>query len=453
MERVLIANRGEIACRIIRSCRQLGLETVAIYSQADKHALHVANADISHCIGPPAPKESYLKIEAIIEAAKLTGADAIHPGYGFLSENSQFAQAVEDAGLIWVGPKAKTIENMGNKSRARKLAIAAGVPVLPGSSGLSPGDIDYLENEAATIGYPLLVKASAGGGGIGMQMVEGPEKLCKVVEKSQAIAERMFGDSTVFLERFVPRARHIEIQIFGFGDGRVIHLYERECSVQRRYQKVVEESPAPNLSNETRQNMIEAAISLTAQERYLGAGTVEFIVDAETEKFFFLEMNTRIQVEHPVSEMITGVDLVALQLQLARGDNLDNITQKDITCNGHAIEVRIYAENPDKMFYPSPGTLDVLDFPAASDEVRIDTGVRQGDEITVYYDPMIAKLITHGPDRRTSIESMAGALSEVRIEGLTTNTSFLSQVIGHPAFRDGNIDTGFINKYRADLSK
>ena len=452
MKRVLVANRGEIACRIIRSCRSLGLETVAVYSSADEQALHVVNADTAHYIGPSPPLESYLLADKIIEAAKSTGADAVHPGYGFLAENFRFAEAVEGAGLIWVGPRAKTIEDMGDKSRARLLAKAAGVPVLPGSPRFAPDDNDGLEDEASKIGYPLLVKASAGGGGIGMQRVDSAERLGKIVEASQSMAARVFGDGTVFLERFVARARHIEIQVFGFGDGRVAHLFERECSVQRRFQKIVEESPAPNLRADVRAKMIEAATSLAAQEHYIGAGTVEFVVDADTQEFFFLEMNTRIQVEHPVSEMVTGLDLVALQLRLARGDNLGDFAQGDIASSGHAIEVRIYAENPDKKFYPSPGTLEVLTFPDAGDGIRIDSGVRQGDEITVYYDPMIAKLIAHGPDRATAIERMLGALSEVTIKGLSTNASFLARVVGHQAYRDGKVDTGFIDRYKVELS-
>ena len=452
MKRVLIANRGEIACRIILSCQRLGLQTVAVYSQADEHALHVASADFSYYIGPPQPNESYLLANNIIKAAKATGADAIHPGYGFLAENPRFAETVEAAGLIWVGPRAKTIEDMGDKQRARLLAVAAGVPVLPGSPGFAPNDNDGLEEAAGQIGYPLLVKASAGGGGIGMQRVDNPVRLRKVVKAAQTMAERFFGDGTVFLERFVARARHIEIQVFGFGDGRVIHLYERECSVQRRFQKVVEESPAPGLSDETRTRMTDAATSLAAQECYRGAGTVEFVLDTHTEEFFFLEMNTRIQVEHGVTEMVTGLDLVGLQLRLARGDNLDDVRQDSITRDGHAMEVRIYAENPDKKFFPSPGTLNELVFPAAGDGIRIDTGVRQGDEITVYYDPMIAKLIAHGPDRATATERMSSALAEVRIEGLATNAVFLARVIGHQVFRDGNVHTDFIDRYKADLT-
>jgi 3-methylcrotonyl-CoA carboxylase alpha subunit len=454
MKRVLIANRGEIACRIIRSCRSLGLESVAVYSDADEHAMHVAEADVAHHIGAPSPLESYLLGDGIIAAAKATGADAIHPGYGFLAENAGFAKAVSAAGLTWIGPHHKSIEDMGDKERARLLAKAAGVPILPGSPRFSldePDTLGGLEDEAEKVGYPLLVKASAGGGGIGMQRVDNPDRLKKVVSATQAMASRSFGDGTIFLERFVARARHIEIQVFGFGDGRVVHFHERDCSVQRRFQKVVEESPAPGLRDDVRQKMIEAATALAGQERYLGAGTVEFVFDADTEEFFFLEMNTRIQVEHPVSEMVTGVDLVGLQLQLARGDDLTAVTQDSISSNGHAIEVRIYAENPDKKFFPSPGKLDVLEFPVGDENIRVDTGVRQGDEVTVFYDPMIAKLITYGPDRGMAITHMLSALADLKIEGLVSNKSFLAKVIGHDGFGQGDFDTGFIEKYKAAL--
>ena len=454
MKRVLIANRGEIACRIIRACQNLGLESVAVYSEADEDALHVAEADVAHFIGPPSPLESYLLPEAIIGAAKATGADAIHPGYGFLAENAAFAEAVIAAGLIWVGPHHKTIEDMGDKERARLLAKAAGVPILPGSTRFSPDapdTLEGLEEAAEQVGYPLLVKASAGGGGIGMQRVDSPDRLQKVVAATQAMAGRAFGDGTIFLERFVARARHIEIQVFGFGNGRVVHLHERECSVQRRFQKVIEESPAPRLNEKARQRMIQSAMALAAQERYLGAGTVEFVFDVDTEEFFFLEMNTRIQVEHPVSEMVTGVDLVGLQLRLARGDDLSEITQDNIVREGHAIEVRIYAENPDKKFFPSPGMLEVLKFPATGDSVRVDTGVRQGDEVTVYYDPMIAKLIVHGADRDSAIKRMLNALADLKIEGLVSNSAFLARLIGHDAFGQGDVDTGFIDRHKADL--
>ncbi|MCG8358457.1 MAG: ATP-grasp domain-containing protein, partial [Kiloniellales bacterium] len=320
MHKVLVANRGEIACRVIRGCRALGLSAVAVHSEADAAALHVELADEAHAIGPPKPQESYLKAETIIETARKAGADAIHPGYGFLAENASFARMVQDAGLIWVGPRPATIEDMGDKERARLLAKSAGVPILPGSPRFPENDLAGLDEAAAEVGFPLLVKASAGGGGIGMRLVEAPEDLQKVVVATQGMAARSFGDGTVFLERYVRKARHIEIQVFGLGDGHAVHLFERECSIQRRFQKIIEETPAPGLPAATRQAMAEAAVALAKQERYRGAGTVEFVVDAESNAFFFLEMNTRIQVEHPVTEMTTGLDLVALQLRLAAGE-------------------------------------------------------------------------------------------------------------------------------------
>ena len=366
MNRVLIANRGEIACRVIRSCKALGLETVAVYSEADADALHVELADHAQPIGPASARESYLSMDAVLAAARAAQADAVHPGYGFLAENPRFAERVIADGLIWIGPRPKTIEDMGDKERARLLAKAAGVPVLPGSPRFGPHDVSGLEEEAERVGYPLLVKAAAGGGGIGMQRVDGPEKLAGVVDSTQKMAERAFGDGTVYLERLVPKARHVEIQVFGLGNGHAVHLFERECSIQRRFQKIIEESPAPGLTEQTRRRMAQAAAALAAQERYAGAGTVEFVVDAETGEFFFLEMNTRIQVEHPVTEMTTGIDLVDLQIRLARGDDLSGLTQESIAPRGAAIECRLYAENPARMFLPSPGKLATFRLPEPS---------------------------------------------------------------------------------------
>ena len=393
MNKILIANRGEIACRVIRSAQALGARTVAVYSDADRESLHVASADEAVHIGAAKAAESYLNIDALLAAAAATGATAVHPGYGFLAENAGFASRVIEAGLVWVGPTPAQIEAMGDKARARSLAESAGVPIVPGSARFPTGELDGLEAAAEQVGYPLLVKASAGGGGIGMRLVDGPEQLRKTAEATQTMAERSFGDGTVFLERYIPRARHVEIQVFGFGDGRAVHVYERDCSIQRRFQKVIEEAPAPGLPNDVRQRMAEAAARLAASQHYRGAGTVEFIVNAETFEFFFLEMNTRIQVEHPVTECITGLDLVSLQLRLAAGETLDHLTQDSIPLAGHAIECRLYAENPAKMFLPSPGKLARFALPAATEGVRIDTGVREGDTITAYYDPMVAKLI------------------------------------------------------------
>jgi acetyl/propionyl-CoA carboxylase alpha subunit len=451
MRKVLIANRGEIACRIIRSCRALGLSTVAVHSEADRDSVHVASADEAVEIGPAAAKQSYLVEEKILAAAKSSGADAIHPGYGFLAENFRFAEAVEKAGLAWIGPRPSSIEDMGDKERARDIARAAGVPVLPGSPRFAVGDLAGIEDAAEEVGFPLLAKASGGGGGIGMKLVEGAETLREMVEKTQALAERAFGDGTVYLERFVPRARHIEIQVFGFGDGHAIHLYERDCSIQRRFQKVVEESPAPGLPDVIRQQMATAAVSLAHHGRYRGAGTVEFIVDAETFEFYFLEMNTRIQVEHPVSEMNTGLDLVGMQIQLERGD-LMPIDQREVHHRGHAIECRVYAENPAVKFVPSPGPLEIFRPPPESDGVRVDTGVREGGQITIHYDPMIAKVVAHGSTRDEAADKLSKALSDFRIEGVKTNIPFLIRVLGHGAYRSGNIHTHFIDQYSKELT-
>ncbi|MGE0310792.1 MAG: acetyl/propionyl/methylcrotonyl-CoA carboxylase subunit alpha [Lautropia sp.] len=451
MRRVLVANRGEIACRVIRSCRALGFETVAVHSEADATSMHVAEAHASEAIGGASPAESYLRADAVIAAARRAGADAVHPGYGFLAENAGFAHDVEAAGLTWVGPTPKSIEDMGDKERARLLAKAAGVPVLPGSARFAPGDNAGLADAAVEVGFPLLVKAAAGGGGIGMRRVDSPEGLAASVEATQSMAQRAFGDGTVYLERFIAQARHVEVQVFGFGDGRAIHVHERDCSVQRRFQKIIEESPAPGISADTRARMYAAAVSLCHQERYRGAGTIEFVLDAETESFYFLEMNTRIQVEHPVSEMVTGLDLIAMQLLLAAGRPLPVSTQADVSSRGHAIECRLYAERPAKGFLPSTGVLDRFELPALDASLRIDSGVRQGDRITHFYDPMIAKLIAHGADRAAAIERMLDALGQVHVEGVETNLAFLRRAIAHPAFRAGGVTTSYVDAHKAQL--
>jgi 3-methylcrotonyl-CoA carboxylase alpha subunit len=449
---LLVANRGEIACRVIRSAKALGLRTVAVYSEADAGALHVASADAAVAIGGSKPADSYLRIPAILEAARASGADAVHPGYGFLAENEEFARAVQEAGLVWVGPDPHSIAAMGDKERARMLARAAGVPILPGSERFAPGELGGLEAAAEEVGYPLLVKASAGGGGIGMRLIERPEDLRKTVEATQGLAERSFGDGTVFLERYVRHARHVEMQVFGFGDGNAIHCFERECSIQRRFQKIVEESPSPGVSPEIREAMAGAAVALARAVRYCSAGTVEFVLDDDTGAFAFLEMNTRIQVEHPVTEMLTGLDLVGLQIRLAMGEPLGaSLRQEAVRSAGHAIEVRICAENPARMFLPSPGRITRLTFPAATPEVRVDTGVRAGDTVTPYYDSLIAKLIVHAPDRPAAITRLLAALDETDIEGIPTNVAFLRRLINHPAFRGGRTLTGFVETYKADL--
>ena len=450
MKKILIANRGEIACRIIRSCLDLGIDTVAVYSEADKESLHVEMADEAHLIGPANARESYLVADKVLDVALSSGADAIHPGYGFLAENARFAEAVDKAGLVWIGPKPQTIVDMGDKERAREIAKASGLPVLPGSARFPKDDLAGLGEAAAKVGFPLLVKASSGGGGIGMRQVDDPGDLRETVEATQSMAEKAFGDGTIYLEHYIPKARHIEIQVFGFGDGHAVHLYERDCSTQRRFQKVIEESPAPGLPDVIRQRMATAAVVLCHQERYLGAGTIEYIVDAETFEFFFLEMNTRIQVEHPVTEFNTGRDLVALQIELARG-SLVPFQQRDISHQGHAIECRIYAENPAKNFMPSPGKLEVFDWSNLEPGVRIDSGVRSGDEVTFYYDPMIAKVICHADTRDDAIDKMVRTLDAIQLEGLVSNVPFLKRTLCHDVFRKGRVFTGFIDTHGSDL--
>jgi acetyl/propionyl-CoA carboxylase alpha subunit len=451
MQKVLIANRGEIACRIIRSCRTLGLRTLAVYSEADANALHVASADEAVAIGPAAARESYLKVDAILAAARAGGADAVHPGYGFLAENETFAEAVIAAGLTWIGPAPQTIADMGDKERARALAKAAGVPILPGSARFVPGELAGLERAAEEIGFPVLVKAAAGGGGIGMRRVERTADLTAAAEATQALAMKAFGDGTIYLEKFIAAARHVEVQVFGFGDGRAVHLFERDCSIQRRFQKIIEESPAPGLRDDTRNAMFSAALALCAQERYRGAGTIEFIVDADTNAFYFLEMNTRIQVEHPVTEMNTGLDLVGLQIQLAGRMPLPVQRQAQIASEGHAIECRVYAERPAKMFLPSPGPLTVFVTPPERDGLRVDTGVRQGDQISPHYDPMIAKIVAHASTREGAIERMLVGLRATRIEGIQTNIEFLRRAIDSAAFRAGKVHTGFVDEHKQAL--
>lgn len=452
VETVLIANRGEIARRVMRSCRSAGLRTVAVYSDADAELPHVGEADMAVAIGPAAARESYLRADRILDALGQTGADAVHPGYGFLSENADFAEAVTARGAVWIGPAPETIRDMGDKQRAREIAQAAGVPVVPGSRRFPSGDIEGLEVAAQEVGFPLLVKASAGGGGIGMRRVDDRAALHETVEATQSMAANAFGDGTVFLERFIPRARHVEVQVFGFGNGEAIHLYERDCSLQRRYQKVIEETPAPDLQADVRASMTTAAVQLARATRYEGAGTVEFIVDAETQAFFFLEMNTRIQVEHPVTEMVTGVDLVAMQIDLARG-RLSDLPQDTIASSGAAIECRLYAENPAKMFMPSPGPLTCFAPPEPTEVLRVDTGYAEGNTVTPYYDPMIAKLIVKGDTRDAAIEAATEALQAFRIEGLKTNRDFLLACLRHGEFAAGRVHTGFIDENGAQLTQ
>ncbi|PMR74045.1 acetyl-CoA carboxylase biotin carboxylase subunit [Billgrantia endophytica] len=451
MNKVLIANRGEIACRIIKSCRKLGLTSVAIYSEADAEALHVKMADEAYPVGPASAKESYLVADNVLKVAMDSGADFVHPGYGFLSESSRFARAVEDAGLTWVGPNPQSIDDMGDKERAREIAKVAGVPILAGSPRFDVGKLDTIEQAGEAVGYPLLVKASAGGGGIGMRLVERPEQLLEIAQATQSMAEKAFGDGTIFLERFIANARHVEVQVFGFGNGEAIHLYERDCSLQRRYQKVIEESTAPGLPKAVREKMVSVAASLCQHQKYSGAGTVEFVVDADTFDFFFLEMNTRIQVEHPVTEMCTGTDLVGMQIRLAQQD-LAPIKQESINHQGHSIECRIYAENPDKNFMPSPGPLERFKLPSEAHDLRIDCGFQEGDQVTFFYDPMIAKIICHAESRDRAIDRMIQALEEVEIEGVKTNTKFLMSCLKHQDFGAGKVSTGFIGEHLSELT-
>lgn len=449
MRKLLVANRGEIAVRIIRAARALGIATVAVHSEADATALHVAMANEAVAIGPSRPAQSYLRIEAILGAAARTGADAVHPGYGFLAENAVFAAGVEAAGLTFVGPTSAQIDMMGDKARAREAAEAAGVPVLPASARIQAGALDGVEEAGVRVGFPLLVKAVAGGGGIGMKRVDAPSDLRAAVEALQSMAARAFGDGTAYLERYVAAARHVEVQVFGFGDGQAVHLFERECSVQRRFQKIVEESPSPGIPAETRAAMCAAAVTLASAVSYRSAGTIEFVVDDTTKEFFFLEMNTRIQVEHPVTEMLTGIDLVQLQLRLAQGEDCTSNFEA-LTARGHAIECRLCAENPERMFLPSPGKITRLVWPEAPD-LRIDSGVREGDTVTPFYDSLLAKIIVHGTDRAAAIAAMRTALEGVSIDGIVTNLAFLRNLLAHPAFVAGHTLTGFIDTHRATL--
>src|SRR5947208_13080192 len=421
-DKILVANRGEIACRIARTARRMAIRTVAVYSDADADAMHVAACDDAHRLGPAPPRESYLNAQAIIAIAQSTGAQAIHPGYGFLSENAEFATAVAAAGLHFIGPPPAAIRAMGSKAEAKTIMGKAAVPLIPGYHGKSQDDA-LLLGEADAIGYPVLVKASAGGGGKGMRVVERHDAFAAALAAARREAKASFGDDTVLLEKYLQQPRHIEVQVFADMYGDCVHLFERDCSVQRRHQKVLEEAPAPGMTSERRAEMGSAAIAAAKAIGYVGAGTVEFIVDADS-AFYFMEMNTRLQVEHPVTEMITGVDLVEWQLRVAAGDPLP-LAQEQLAITGHAIEARIYAEDPDRNFLPSTGRLVHLAPPAASTHVRVDSGVEEGDSITPFYDPMIAKLIVHDRDRRAALRRMRDALASYRIVGVANNVEFL----------------------------
>ncbi len=460
-KKILIANRGEIACRVAQTARRLAVQTVAVYSDADANAKHVAACDESVHIGGSAPRDSYLRWEAIIEAALATGAQAIHPGYGFLSENEEFAKACAAAGLVFIGPPASAIKAMGLKAESKQLMEKAGVPLVPGYHGADQ-DPDLLQREADQIGYPVLIKASAGGGGKGMRAVDRSEEFAAALASCKREAINSFGDDAVLIEKYVQRPRHIEIQVFGDSYGNYVYLFERDCSVQRRHQKVLEEAPAPGMTEAIRARMGEAAVAAARTVHYVGAGTVEFIVEQtdydqpESMKFYFMEMNTRLQVEHPVTEAITGLDLVEWQLRVASGERLP-LAQADLKIHGHAIEARICAENPDNNFLPATGTLQVYGLPPcatfvrAEQGVRVDSGVREGDTISPFYDSMVAKLIVHGSTREEALARMDAALAQTHIVGLATNVQFLRHVVSSGAFSTAQLDTALIQRESAAL--
>jgi 3-methylcrotonyl-CoA carboxylase alpha subunit len=446
--KLLIANRGEIACRVIRTARRLGIRTVAVFSDADARAMHVAMADEAVRIGPPPAKDSYLDIEAVIDAVHRTGAAAVHPGYGFLSENEDFARACAEADVVFVGPPAAAIRAMGSKSEAKAIMGRAGVPLVPGYHGDDQKDA-ALRKEADRIGYPVLIKAVAGGGGKGMRRVDRAEDFADALTGARREAKSAFDDDRVLIEKYVLLPRHVEVQVFADTHGNAVHLFERDCSIQRRHQKVVEEAPAPGLSAKQREALGAAAVTAAKAIGYVGAGTIEFLLDPSG-AFYFMEMNTRLQVEHPVTEMITGLDLVEWQLRVAAGERLP-LRQEQIAMSGHAIETRLYAEDPNRGFLPATGRLAHLRWPEQGPTVRIDTGVGQGDEISVHYDPMIAKLIVRGEDRAAAVRNLRSALGGCQIAGLRHNVDFLRAIAAHPGFADADLDTAFIERYRADL--
>ena len=454
--KILIANRGEIACRVIRTAKRLGVLTVAVYSDADRDALHVRMADEALRIGPPEARASYLDIKAIIQAAKDSGAAAIHPGYGFLSENEDFAAACAREGIVFIGPSAQSIAAMGDKSAAKRLMEKARVPLVPGYHG-DKQDPKFLLAEAKKIGFPVLIKASAGGGGKGMRVVTKESEFAAALEGAKREAGSAFGDERVLIERYLERPRHVEMQVFGDQQGNVVHLFERDCSVQRRHQKVLEEAPAPGMSDELRARMGEAAVAAAKAVGYYGAGTIEFICETDAVRpgalngnFYFMEMNTRLQVEHPVTEMITGLDLVEWQLRVAAGEPLPR-AQQDVELRGHAIEARLYAEDPERGFLPATGRLVHLAFPPAGDAVRIDAGIAEGGSVTPYYDPMLAKLIVWGEDRAAALARLRAALAQCEIAGLANNVEFLGRVAASRAFSAAVLDTGFIEHQRVEL--
>ena len=443
LRKILVANRGEIARRIIRACQEMNIPTVAVYSEADRHALHVLEADEAVPIGPPPPLESYLNMDAIIAAAQQTGCDAIHPGYGFLSENPVFARKCRDAGLVFIGPTPEAMELVGNKLRARQTVLQHGVPVTPGMESHA-ADFQEIRQFARKIGYPIMIKAAAGGGGKGMRVVHSEDELQHALEASQREALSAFGDDTVYLEKFIEKPRHVEIQVLADTHGNAVHVFERECSIQRRHQKIIEESPSPALDDALRQQMGEAALKVIQAVGYTNAGTVEFLLD-ENRNFYFLEVNARIQVEHPVTELISGIDLVKQQIRIASGETLP-FTQDDLVQRGHALECRIYAEDPENNFLPSIGTLQFVQEPVGPG-IRIDSGIYSGMEVTHYYDPILSKIIVWDETRQGAINKMIRALQQYIILGVKTPIPFLIEVLNHPEFRAGNLSTRFIDDH------
>jgi 3-methylcrotonyl-CoA carboxylase alpha subunit len=446
IQRLLVANRGEIVCRIARTARRLGMTTIAVYSAADSNALHVRSADEAYYLGAAPPAESYLNIGKLIALAKRVGADAIHPGYGFLSENAAFAQACVDSGLIFIGPPAAAIKAMGSKSASKAAMAAVGVPVAPGYHG-SEQSAARLQEEAVRAGFPLIIKASAGGGGKGMQVVNTAAEVPAAIESAQRLARTAFGDDRLLMERYFPEARHVEVQVFADSDGQTISLFDRDCSVQRRHQKIIEEAPAPGLREEVRAAMAQAAVKSAQAVGYVGAGTVEFLVD-DAQNFYFMEMNTRLQVEHPVTELITGIDLVEWQLRIAQGERLPT---QDISRRGFAVEARLYAEDPAHEYLPSVGRISHLRWAVSGAGLRQDIGVEEGDEVSTYYDPMLGKIIAWGESRATAIDLLRRALGEIEIVGVVTNRALLSSVLGDEEFRRGAVATNFLAERREHL--
>ncbi|XP_058043942.1 methylcrotonoyl-CoA carboxylase subunit alpha, mitochondrial isoform X2 [Ahaetulla prasina] len=448
IEKVLVANRGEIACRVMRTARKMGVKSVAVYSEADRNSMHVAMADEAYCIGPAPSQQSYLSMEKIMQVARNSAAQAIHPGYGFLSENTEFAELCNQEGIIFIGPPSSAIRDMGIKSTSKAIMSAAGVPVVEGYHGEEQSD-RFLEEQARRIGYPVMIKAVRGGGGKGMRIAFTEKEFQEQLESARREAKKSFNDDAMLIEKFVDNPRHVEVQVFGDQHGNAVYLFERDCSVQRRHQKIIEEAPGPGIKPEVRRKLGEAAVRAAKAVNYVGAGTVEFIMDS-THNFYFMEMNTRLQVEHPVTEMITGTDLVEWQLKVAAGEKIP-LTQEEIALKGHAFEARIYAEDPDNNFMPGAGPLLHLSTPPADSCTRIETGVRQGDEVSIHYDPMIAKLVVWAEDRPAALRKLRYCLQQYNIVGLSTNVDFLLNLSAHPEFEAGNVHTNFIPQHHREL--